>query len=422
MSTQTRPEVLCIGFGALGTIYSYLLSRGGASITAVARSNYTTLTTTGIRISSAKYGEIPGWKPDRVIRESEPESAQDRVYDFVVCAFKNVPDYKSASSIIRPFLSRGAAGGGGGEGGKSPTIVLLQNGVGIEEEVQRNLVEGKGEGGEKLAGAVISAVAWIGANLVEGGTKVSHGALERLEMGVYPSTISSLLPSGLRQVSPYQQAALDTFTSIYTSGGGGGSAVGDIEAVRWKKVLWNASWGALSTLARLPVCDLLTEDTLHYSVGVVRRIMLEIIYVGRACGMTEERFPISSVDQALNITLATSDVDGLKDEKNGGRLAADFKPSILLDLQNGRPMELEVIIGTIVRLAREKGVDTPRLDLVLGALKPNQVQAIRTARQKDGGKGEAEVEGVTKYSDLVATSRGNWPAGAPVSSSPSTYL
>ena len=85
-------------------------------------------------------------------------------------------------------------------------------------------------------------------------------------------------------------------------------------------------------------------------------------------------------------------------------------------------MDLEVIIGTIVRFSRGKGVDTPRLDLVLSALKPNQVQAIRTARQKDGGKGEAEVEGVTKYSDLVATSRGNWPAGAPVSSSPSTYL
>lgn len=420
-----RPEVLCMGFGALGTIYSYLLSRGGARITAVVRSNYSTLTTTGIHISSAKYGEIEGWKPDRVIRESEPDTAQDRVYDYVVCTFKNVPDYKSASSIIRPFLRSGR----GEEGEKLPTVVLLQNGVGIEEEVQKNLVEG-GEG-ERVAGAVISAVAWIGANLVDGGKRVTHGGLERLEMGVYPSLTAAFNSVGRKQLTRYQQETLDHFTSIYTQGSGGGGAVEDIEAVRWKKVLWNASWGSLSTLARLPVSHLLTEDTLHYSVGVVRRIMLEIIYVARACGLTEQRLPIASVDQALNITLATSDVAGVKDEGIAGKLAADFKPSILLDLENARPMELEVIIGSVVRKAREEGVETPRLDLVLASLKPNQVIAVRAAREEakraDGGtsgdKGEGgEAEGVTKYQDLTATSRGNWPAGAPVSKNSHTYL
>lgn len=411
MSETFKPEILCIGFGALGTIYSYLLSRGGATITAVARSNFTTLTTTGVNISSVKYGEIEGWKPDRVIRESEPEKARDREYDFVVCTFKNVPDFKSASSVIRPFLQSPR------KGGKLPTIVLLQNGVGIEEEVQKNLVEGDG-----VAGAVISAVAWIGANLVDGGKKVTHGGLERLEMGVYPSLSAAVVGDGRKEITPYQRATLSHFTQIYIAGGGGGSAVEDIEAIRWKKVLWNASWGALSTLSRLPVSHLLTEDTLHYSVGVVRRIMLEIIYVARSCGLSESRLAISSVDQALNITLATSEVDGVKDESVGGRLAADFKPSILLDLENGRPMELEVIIASVVKKAREGGVETPRLDLVLASLKPNQVLAVRAAREREGAKEGEEVEGVTRYSDLTATSRGNWPAGAPVSKNSHTYL
>lgn len=392
-------------------MYSYLLARGGASITAAARSNYTTLSTSGVHISSAIYGEIANWKPDRTIRESQPAEARDRYYDFVVCSFKNVPDYKSASAIIRPFLKRRES-----KEHKLPTIVLLQNGVGIEEEVQRNLVEGQ----EPVAAGVLSAVAWIGANLVQGGTKVVHGALERLEVGAYPSHSAALGEDGMRQVSQSEQQALDAFISIYTGGGGGGQAVSDIEAIRWKKVLWNASWGALASLSRTPISHLLTPSTLHYSVGVVRRIMLEIVYVARSCGLSESRFPISSVDQALNISLSTAQVDGVRDESKGATLAADFKPSILLDLENRRPMELEVIVGNVVSKARENNVETPRLDLVLAALKPSQVAAVQSAIDKDGG--ESLGIGVMRYEQLSATSRGNWPEGAPVSKSPHTYM
>ena len=34
-------------------------------------------------------------------------------------------------------------------------------------------------------------------------------------------------------------------------------------------------------------------------------------------------------------------------------------PSMLLDAQKGRPIEVEVIVGSVVRLAKEKGVQTP---------------------------------------------------------------
>jgi 2-dehydropantoate 2-reductase len=42
----------------------------------------------------------------------------------------------------------------------------------------------------------------------------------------------------------------------------------------------------------------------------------------------------------------------------------DFKPSMLLDVEAGRPSELEPIIGSVLDRARAKGVATPRLDLV----------------------------------------------------------
>ncbi|PWZ02742.1 6-phosphogluconate dehydrogenase C-terminal domain-like protein [Testicularia cyperi] len=414
-------EVLCIGFGALGTIYSYLLSQGGAQVTAVARSNYSTLSSDGIHISSAKYGEVPGWKPHRVIREVEPEKAADTSYDFVLCTFKNVPDLKPASSIIRPFLKKVAPG----SGGKLPTIVLLQNGVGIEEEVQRNLVECE----EPLAKGVVSVIAWIGANLVDGGTKVTHGALERLEMGVYASSKAEVAENGIRIPSAEEQAELDRFASIYAAGGGTGKVVDDIESIRWQKVLWNASWGGLSTLSRQPVNALLQEETLHYSAGVVRRIMLEIMYVARSCGIGESRFPAAAIDQAFNITLNTTTIPGVAEPGKGGALAPNFKPSILLDLEYNRPMEMEPIIGNIVAFARKNNVDTPRLDLILAALKPNQLAAIAAANARElksnpsaNSTPSTNSDISKKYSDLNATSKGNWPEGAPVSKSPHTYL
>lgn len=37
-----------------------------------------------------------------------------------------------------------------------------------------------------------------------------------------------------------------------------------------------------------------------------------------------------------------------------------YRPSMLVDLDQGRPMEVEVIVGNIVRKARELDVKTPQ--------------------------------------------------------------
>lgn len=38
----------------------------------------------------------------------------------------------------------------------------------------------------------------------------------------------------------------------------------------------------------------------------------------------------------------------------------DYKPSMLVDLEAGRPIEVEVVLGEIVRKAAEVGVSVPR--------------------------------------------------------------
>jgi len=59
----------------------------------------------------------------------------------------------------------------------------------------------------------------------------------------------------------------------------------------------------------------------------------------------------------------------------------DFKPSMLLDVEAGRPCELEPIIGSLLDRARAKGVPTPRLDIAYATLKIHQEQATQRYAQ-----------------------------------------
>ncbi|KAK8136572.1 hypothetical protein PG984_004512 [Apiospora sp. TS-2023a] len=56
-------------------------------------------------------------------------------------------------------------------------------------------------------------------------------------------------------------------------------------------------------------------------------------------------------------------------ERNAGA-----KPSMLLDWEAGRPMELEVILGNPIRIAKEAGVDMPRLQSIYALLRSMQNQ------------------------------------------------
>ncbi|PKI83593.1 hypothetical protein MVES_002708 [Malassezia vespertilionis] len=152
--------------------------------------------------------------------------------------------------------------------------------------------------------------------------------------------------------------------------------------------LWNTSWGALSTLARAPLRDILTAEALPYTSGVVRGLMLEVLAVARAVGLNEHRLPAKLLDDTYRLALIgtpakvrlSRNPDTFFDTKEDAFLPGYFKPSILVDLEHGRPMELDPIFGNIVKLGRKHNVDTPRLDMVLASLKPTQLRFICNAR------------------------------------------
>lgn len=77
----------------------------------------------------------------------------------------------------------------------------------------------------------------------------------------------------------------------------------------------------------------------------------QVIAVARGLGIGEDLLPWSATQDTINLT------EGLYGE---GKNGPPFKPSMLVDLESGRPMEIEGIIGEVVRQGKEANVPTPR--------------------------------------------------------------
>lgn len=89
--------------------------------------------------------------------------------------------------------------------------------------------------------------------------------------------------------------------------------------------------------------DLLAEPNNELVEAEVKAIMDEIVLVARTSGIyTGTLLEV----EAINIIKYTKPIE--------------YKPSMLVDIEANRPIEVEVILGEIVRQAAEIGVSVPR--------------------------------------------------------------
>ncbi|GAA6032862.1 hypothetical protein JCM8097_000834 [Rhodosporidiobolus ruineniae] len=396
-------DILIVGFGAVGGLYGWILSQNSdVQITAIARSAYDEMKD-GIRIESEKFGVIENWKPYRLVKDAE--EANDRSYKYIICATKCLPDLFPTASILAPFLESPHSQSVDVEDG--PTVVLMQNGIGPEFP---------------LASAyphvpIITVSVWVGANLKKGGI-ITHGTMEKLVMGLYTGegaetgSAAGIVEDAYADPHGYRsgdgperleegERRTKAFADLITNGGGTVELPESIQAARYAKNCWNAAWSAICAMSRCTVSEAVAPAVLPFTLPAARRMMLEVIYVARAWGYKENVLPLKIVDDTLSLTVRTyqakpkgipqtpftpgealtGEAYGFPTEGDTSEDAIDrtvtFKPSMLLDVENGRPCELEPIIGALLDRARARGVATPRLDLAYSCLKIHQDLAVR---------------------------------------------
>ncbi|CAE6412427.1 unnamed protein product [Rhizoctonia solani] len=351
---MSSPKICVVGFGALGTIYSFILEKAGAQVTAVCRSNYASMQEHGIDIQSQKLGVYLGWRPHRVEDSVDSAANAEDSYDYIVCTFKCLPDVVTTPQLLGPLLTR------------SRNFVLIQNGIGIELDLQA-----------AVPGAVVmSGCAWIDATVVDHGRTLRHGPIEKLDVGVHP-------PLGAPLDAPQStesHTALTAFVDLLKTGGGTpeqvlrtGQNAHDLNSLD-DDVLCpyrNAGFSTFATLGNATLPDICHEPARSYTMPIVRGFMEEVVSVARGLGLDESVLPAASIDEAIDLTLSEYGVAG-----------PAYKASMLVDFLAERPMEIEVIIGGILRYAAAKQVSTPRLGTAYALLKVHQTRFIAKSKNR----------------------------------------
>jgi 2-dehydropantoate 2-reductase len=300
-------HILIVGAGAIGSFYGSLLMNSGQQVSMVVRSDYDIVKSKGIHIESI----LGDWdfKPLHVLKTAEhyPEQA-----DYLILTTK-VTD-----QIDRVDLIRGAVS-------PNTVIVLIQNGIGIEQEIADAFPDN----------LLISGLAFVCVTRTSP-AYIKHIAYGRLVFGDYPHGVS---------------ATTTDFSAMFDGSGIHSATTDNIVTARWQKTVWNAPFNPISVLSN----GLDTQTVLTTQEAYIRAIMKEVAEIANAVG-----HPLREDIVNLNI--------------DSTRKMPAYKTSMLIDYEHGRSMETEAILGNAVRVGQLAGVAMPYLSSLYALMKLRQVQ------------------------------------------------
>ena len=121
----------------------------------------------------------------------------------------------------------------------------------------------------------------------------------------------------------------------------------DIVSTLWVKMVSVGAIGTLATAARSSLVELISGE---FGSESLKNIMEEIVAVGKSEGV---KFPIGVVEEKFNSAI---------DE------AEEFKSSLQYDFNNHKPLELDDILGTVVRIAKKNDIPTPASTILMSVL------------------------------------------------------
>ncbi|KAH7125485.1 ketopantoate reductase PanE/ApbA C terminal-domain-containing protein [Dendryphion nanum] len=310
-------QILLVGSGSVGTVYAMLLSKGRANITCVCRSNYTVAVSNGFIVHSTIFGE-------QQFRPTVAKSVEDAVenkssglpFDFILVCTKAIGDQggQSIPDLICPAVTK-----------SHTSIVIIQNGLGVEKIYRKSFPDN----------TIISGVTYLPTSRVQA-TIFSHSETQKLHLGPYPAESATAV----------DRENTGVFANLIRAGGGEATVHMDVQIERWKKLIGNATWNPICALSRSRDLQFL-QATPDLAQEFVIRSMREVVAVAEAVGYG------SYVDE-----------NAIKKQvqRSNDRGWPGVEPSMLADIVAGRPLEVEAIIGEVVRVAKKEEVDVPRLE------------------------------------------------------------
>jgi 2-dehydropantoate 2-reductase len=144
---------------------------------------------------------------------------------------------------------------------------------------------------------------------------------------------------------------LQSLTTLLNRGGVAASVSNDIRSRLWAKLFVNVGINALTAIYNLPNGQLLTSSG---SRSKLEKLVKEAEQVARASGITIKEDPVAATVTVCERTAANTS-------------------SMLQDVRNCRPTEIDAINGAISRLGIELDITTPENDAVIAQIKTIEV-------------------------------------------------
>lgn len=291
-----------VGTGAVGGFYGALLSNNGFDVHFLLNTDYDHVRENGLLIESI-YGDFTLY----------PVSAYDHPKDMpecdlVIVALKTTNNY--LLNKILPVILK-----------NDGIAVTLQNGLDIEKDISEIIP----------SATVMGGLCFLCSNKVGPG-HIHHLDYGSMRLGQYRR---DGLPSGITQ-------AMKQVAGIFSKASIPVQLVGDLGKARWEKLVWNMSFNGTTVILNTTTDRIMKNAS---SRALVAEIMQEVIVSAKASGFDiQEDFK----DKMLSAT----------------ERMVDYRPSMKIDFDSGRPLEIENIYRRPIQFAESRGIDMPRSKLI----------------------------------------------------------
>lgn len=297
-------RILCIGLGGLGVISSYTLLRNdNVEITAVIRSDYDVVQKDGYTIDSVDYKEklgIISYKPKHVVKSLS--ELPENPFDYIIVATKVIP--KQSNNIwdeVEQYQKNLI--------NENTCIVLLQNGINIEKYWKYpNLISG---------------VSYI-SSTNDKGTITQYGT-DNVRFGFFDKSD--------------KQDKLDQFIQLYSNEFNKAEIDTNVKLSRWKKLLYNSSYNTICCLVDLDIGRLYQQEDFAIP-NLITPLMKEIQLVGN----------LDLLENGSDTLITDENINTMETLTKKFDRPTNYQPSMLVDYRNDRPIELEIIVGNVIRI------------------------------------------------------------------------
>ena len=300
-------KVAVLGSGAVGGYYGALLARAGHQVAFIARgAHLDAIRSEGLRVR----GPVGDWQ---IRVRAEHDTAAVGPVDLVLFAVKTY-DNDTALPLLAPLLAN------------STIVITLQNGVDSPDAVAAVVGQAR----------VVGGAAYIATALSAPGVIDQTGTYRRIAFGEVFDRTSAITPRVAAMHATFVAADIQS------------EPAADGRVPLWEKFIYLAPFAGMTGAARQPV-------------GVIR---------GEPAARAQLLAAFAEVDalaRAEGVPVAADLIDRVVTYVDG--VPETMRSSLLIDLSQGKRIEVEALQGAVVRRAAIRGVPVPVMTTLYAVLR-----------------------------------------------------